>query len=491
MIDQLVSFVIRPPRAEYTPEEDLLGPIFTIKGRRYQRYDLELVNLRGHTLQCSHYMPVNQSKDELLPCVIYCHGNSGCRADANEAAVMLLPSNITVFALDFAGSGMSGGEYVTLGQYEMQDVATAVDHLRVEGRTSLIGLWGRSMGAVTALLYGATDPSIAGMVLDSPFSNLNGLIMELVDVYKIRLPKFGVKLAVHYMRRVIRQKANFDIQELDSLMVAPRTFIPALFGHAEGDVFIQPHHSNDIYAVYSGDKNIIKFPGDHNSPRPSFYFDSVAIFFHNVLQPPEIDKTLTVLEEGEGDNFLRGNQTSRNHISGSLGFDLGDEDIDQETLYELLGTMGISDQEEEKSSSSPKQPVLEKTRHCFGKERLVQSGDMNGDTEDLLDSALPHRQISATIVPPLGEEDTEEQKADEVARILGTELSQASQPKDPSFPDIVFPSTEQDEEKMLMEAIALSLQEPKEDSKDDISSSSAPTTLISSPKGKEIDCDNS
>lgn len=43
-----------------------------------------------------------------------------------------------------------------------------------------------------SLLYGAEDPSIAGMVLDSAFSNLFELMMELVDVYKIRLPKFTV-----------------------------------------------------------------------------------------------------------------------------------------------------------------------------------------------------------------------------------------------------------------------------------------------------------
>lgn len=43
-----------------------------------------------------------------------------------------------------------------------------------------------------SLLYGAEDPSIAGMVLDSAFSNLYNLMMELVDVYKIRLPKFTV-----------------------------------------------------------------------------------------------------------------------------------------------------------------------------------------------------------------------------------------------------------------------------------------------------------
>jgi hypothetical protein len=35
-------------------------------------------------------------------------------------------------------------------------------------------------------------------------------------------------------------------------------------------------------------KNIIKFDGDHNSPRPQFYFDSITIFFHNVLNPPDV-----------------------------------------------------------------------------------------------------------------------------------------------------------------------------------------------------------
>lgn len=44
-----------------------------------------------------------------------------------------------------------------------------------------------------SLLYGAEDPLITAMVLDSAFTNLYGLMMELVDVYKIRLPKFTVR----------------------------------------------------------------------------------------------------------------------------------------------------------------------------------------------------------------------------------------------------------------------------------------------------------
>lgn len=67
---------------------------------------------------------------------------------------------------------MSGGEYISLGWFERDDVAIIVEYLRKNRRVSTIGLWGRSMGAATALLHGDRDPSIACMILDSPFANL-------------------------------------------------------------------------------------------------------------------------------------------------------------------------------------------------------------------------------------------------------------------------------------------------------------------------------
>jgi pimeloyl-ACP methyl ester carboxylesterase len=70
---------------------------------------------------------------------------------------------------------MSEGRYISLGYYEREDVEVVVNHLRNSKRVSTIGLWGRSMGAVTALMYSDRDPSIAGLVLDSPFSNLEQL----------------------------------------------------------------------------------------------------------------------------------------------------------------------------------------------------------------------------------------------------------------------------------------------------------------------------
>ncbi|KAL0867288.1 hypothetical protein Bca101_046406 [Brassica carinata] len=312
-MEQLVNFIIRPPRAEYKPEHDLLEQEFLLKGRWYQRKDLEVKNIRGDVLKCSHYMPLELPEDRPLPCVIYCHGNSGCRADASEAAIVLLPSNITIFTLDFSGSGVSGGDYVTLGWNEKDDLKAVVEFLRTDGNVSLIGLWGRSMGAVTSLMYGAEDPSIAAMVLDSPFSDLVDLMMELVDTYKFPLPKFTIKFAIQYMRRAVQKKAKFDITDLNTIKVAKSCFVPVLFGHAIDDDFIRPHHSERIYEAYTGDKNIIKFEGDHNSPRPQFYFDSINIFFHNVLQPPEVVGTR--LFDPVDDYFVKGSWSTMQELS--------------------------------------------------------------------------------------------------------------------------------------------------------------------------------
>eukprot|EP00878_Enallax_costatus_P025797 GHUV01027627.1.p1 GENE.GHUV01027627.1~~GHUV01027627.1.p1 ORF type:complete len:146 (+),score=29.50 GHUV01027627.1:841-1278(+) len=116
-------------------------------------------------MKCSHYLPLDsKTKDGTLPAVVYCHCNSGSRRDAEEAVWHLLPCGVGVVAFDFTGSGLSDGKWVTLGAHEVDDLAVVIQHLRSMGGISSIGLWGRSMGAVTALLYSHKDPDIAGMV---------------------------------------------------------------------------------------------------------------------------------------------------------------------------------------------------------------------------------------------------------------------------------------------------------------------------------------
>ena len=78
-----------------------IGPLSVV------RQDLELVGKRGK-LQCSHWEPGPGSRSEVeLPCVIYMHGNCGCRAEALEILDLVLSGGMSLFAFDFGGCGMS------------------------------------------------------------------------------------------------------------------------------------------------------------------------------------------------------------------------------------------------------------------------------------------------------------------------------------------------------------------------------------------------
>lgn len=118
-----------------------------------------------------------------------------------------------MFCFDFAGCGLSEGEYISLGWYERDDLNLIVEYLRKERRVSTIGLWGRSMGAVTALLHADRDPCIAGIVLDSAFADMKQLVNELAKSYT-KIPSFLISGALKLIRSTIKSKAKFDIFDL-------------------------------------------------------------------------------------------------------------------------------------------------------------------------------------------------------------------------------------------------------------------------------------
>ena len=279
--DELWRYVIRPERDDYTLDE-LGPPKFMHNQKYYKRTDLTLTNKRNLKLCCSFWEP-EQRKYPKLPCVIYLHGNSSSRTEIFPELYYLLSSDITVFAFDFSGCGKSEGEYISLGYYERDDVECVVNYLRSTNKVTTIGLWGRSMGAVTAIMYGDRDPSIAGLVLDSPFCSLKTLTEELAKEKAASIPNFILNKGVKMIRETIKEKAKFDINDIEPKVYAERCFIPALFCHGLNDTFVNVHHCKDLYEVYAGEKNVTYVDGDHNSQRPNFFLDSVAIFFYNSL----------------------------------------------------------------------------------------------------------------------------------------------------------------------------------------------------------------
>jgi pimeloyl-ACP methyl ester carboxylesterase len=268
--------------------EALGPPAFNFCQKRFTRTDFTLRTKRGYNLECSHWEPIDRTADR-IPVVIYMHGNSSARLEVIPQLSYLLSLGVAVFSFDFAGSGKSDGEYVSLGYYEREDLSCIVAHLRSTNVVSTIALWGRSMGAATALMFGDRDPSIACMILDSPFADLTQLCEEMVEKAReqgVVVPGIVASLAIRLIQSSVKKQAGFNIKNISPIAHADKCFIPVLFIAGEHDDFIKKHHSEALHAKYAGDKNLIIVEGDHNSPRPKFLFDSATIFLQTCMQIP-------------------------------------------------------------------------------------------------------------------------------------------------------------------------------------------------------------
>ena len=67
-------------------------------------------------------------------------------------------------------------------------------------------------------------------VVDSPFARLTELMLELVEEQKVPIPKPFMRVALSMMRRSVKKRAGFSLDSVAPLDLAPKAFIPVLFG---------------------------------------------------------------------------------------------------------------------------------------------------------------------------------------------------------------------------------------------------------------------
>eukprot|EP01102_Stenamoeba_stenopodia_P021298 TRINITY_DN8550_c0_g1_i1.p1 TRINITY_DN8550_c0_g1~~TRINITY_DN8550_c0_g1_i1.p1 ORF type:complete len:556 (-),score=118.22 TRINITY_DN8550_c0_g1_i1:67-1734(-) len=290
------KLIIRPGRSQYVLAE--LGPPefdFGRNKRRIKRVDFQVKNARGLMIEVSVFEPVQRvqdAKDGEIPAIIYLHGNIGSRRDALQNIDFVLSYDMYYVCFDFTGSGLSEGKYISLGYYEQEDTHCVIKHLKENfPKLGKIGLWGRSMGASTAILYaGQHGECVDMLILDSPFSNLYQVASELIE-HKAHIPKFlapnVAKISLQLLREKIIKKAEFDIKRVSPIDVVRNCKMPALFVSAHKDDIVAPTHSKQLCEQYSGEHKLVMVEGDHNTFRTSTFFNEASVIIFNNLLPDE------------------------------------------------------------------------------------------------------------------------------------------------------------------------------------------------------------
>lgn len=364
--EQLVHAIIRPPRADKYTESQLGPSEFTFLNQRFRRDDVELTTKNtSHPsaddnddtfvpqplkMKASIWTRVeNQDQAAILDekkqnddndangkdkktMVVYLHGNASARLEVLPQLSFLLSQGVFgVASLDFTGSGQSDGDYVSLGYYERYDLETMLQYLQQTYGNLEIVLWGRSMGASTALMHasqktqehiwkkeesatlstsGSSDDNeeedtvasnsgnvmsttiLRGLICDSPFASLPLLCEELVEKARSQglvVPGVIVGVAIAIIARSVRNRAYFNIHEISPIDHVPTLPVPALFVCGADDDFIPPHHSERLIEAYKNGvrTNLFMVPGGHNDARPEVVFEAVRQFLRNELSLSE------------------------------------------------------------------------------------------------------------------------------------------------------------------------------------------------------------
>ena len=134
---------------------------------------------------------------------------------------------IALLLFDFAGCGLSEGDYVSLGYHEKDDLNGIINQTLKDFPVSSLSLWGRSMGAVTAILFCEKyQQSITSMILDSPFNELATVVKEFASK-NFNLPGILMTMAIKMISGMIEKKIGYDIFELNPGEAAKQIVIPA------------------------------------------------------------------------------------------------------------------------------------------------------------------------------------------------------------------------------------------------------------------------
>lgn len=174
-------------------------------------------------------------------------------------------------------------------------------------------LWGRSMGAVTAILYSEMNllqrqAHISCLLLDSPFSKLTTMVDD-VGKAKMGLPSFIMSIGMSVIKGTIKSKINFDITKLDPLSSSKKLLIPASFISAKEDNLVLPKRIQEYFNSYRHpNKQIIHSEYEHNSDREEEVLEQCFSFIERVLLS-ETDKDIAGFGEAD-DAIPRGRKIS-------------------------------------------------------------------------------------------------------------------------------------------------------------------------------------
>jgi fermentation-respiration switch protein FrsA (DUF1100 family) len=152
------------------------------------------------------------------------------------------PSHAALLVVDYPGYGASGGRATEAGMNEAADLAYAALLARTDIDPHRVYVYGRSLGTAAATHIADTH-AVAGLILESPFTNARGMAAQHYRIF----PSFLVRL------------------QLDNIGRIRRIHCPILVFHGTADMLVPIEMGHAVAAAAGGPVEFVMIEGaGHN-----------------------------------------------------------------------------------------------------------------------------------------------------------------------------------------------------------------------------------
>ncbi|HUL79972.1 MAG TPA: alpha/beta hydrolase [Vicinamibacteria bacterium] len=196
--------------------------------------------------------------------VVMVHGLNRSRIEMVRRVPFVHQEGWNALLFDLRHHGASGGEAMTFGVKEKEDVKAAV-RLARERSPGLVVLWGVSLGGASVVLAAAEDPEVAGVICDSSYRSLDDTARHHLELFRsfrwwLRLvPRWPLAdLTIFWIGR----RGGFDPATVDIRAAASRLAgRPALFVANSGDRRMPKEIAFDLQAAVGRGAEVLVVPG--------------------------------------------------------------------------------------------------------------------------------------------------------------------------------------------------------------------------------------
>lgn len=171
-----------------------------------------------------------------------------------------------VLLTDPRASGKSGGDYLSYGILERDDVTAWVQYASDKLLCNEIYLHGIGMGADAAVGAAGSgrlaDFNVSGIIAESGYGSLRELAEYEMGNW-FHLPTFPIlNLVDNKMKRTV----GYGIDDVDLTQEAAAAAIPAVFIAGGSDLYLPAEFSQNLYHAYGGEKQWIEISeADHGA----------------------------------------------------------------------------------------------------------------------------------------------------------------------------------------------------------------------------------